>query len=165
MRKNVFGRKLKRDTNERKALFKNLMSSLILHERIETTEAKAKAIRPMVEKLVTKAKNKGKESKDQLRKYIGASALDKFVLEVAPRFAKRNGGYTRIIKTGFRIKDKASMAIIEWVEKAQQEGKKETEGTKGTKKLKRLSSKTEVVDAEIVKEKPKKEKKKGKKAK
>ncbi len=63
MRKNVFGRKLKRDKNERKALFKSLMSALVLNERIKTSEAKAKAIRPEIEKLVTKAKKGGNAAK------------------------------------------------------------------------------------------------------
>ncbi len=129
MRKNVFGRKLKRDTNERKALFKGLITSLVLYERIETTEAKAKAVRPTIEKLVTIVKKKGIVGKDRLRKYIASSAIDTFVTEVAPRFQSRNGGYTRIIKTGHRIKDNAPMALIEWVEGKVQNAEKEAKKT------------------------------------
>lgn len=118
MKKHVFGRHFKRDTNERKALFKGLMNELVLHERITTTEEKAKAIRGQVEKLVTKAKRRHEESRQFLQPYFSAVAVEKVIKELALRFADRPGGYTRIIKTGKRFSDNASMAIIEWVEKA-----------------------------------------------
>lgn len=117
MRKNVFGRQFKRDTNERKALFKGLMSSLVLQERIQTTEEKAKAIKPSVEKLVTLAKRHGQNSNTFLHKYLTPPAIEKLIGDVAPRFSKRNGGYTRIIHAGNRFSDNASVALIEWVEK------------------------------------------------
>lgn len=120
MRKNVFGRQLKRDRNERKALFKGLMSSLVLNERIKTTEQKAKAIKGQVEKLVTKAKKKGDASFNQLQEYLTADAISKLIKDVAPRFEKTNGGYTRIIKIGNRLKDNAGMAFIEWTSIKQQ---------------------------------------------
>src|SRR3990167_6017139 len=116
MKKNVFGRKLKRDKNERKALFKSLMSSLILHERIQTTEEKAKAIKPDIEKLVTKAKKATDSSMDAIRASINPNAFEKFIKEVAPRFAARNGGYTRIIRLNQRLGDQAQMVLIEWTE-------------------------------------------------
>ena len=109
MKKNVFGRKLKRDTGERTALFKSLMSSLILKESIKTTAAKAKAIRPEIEKLVTKAKKVEK----------GSAAVLHKSLSVGPRLAKRNGGYTRIIKLGERFGDNAPYVMMELVEKAE----------------------------------------------
>ncbi|MBI4078954.1 MAG: 50S ribosomal protein L17 [Candidatus Levybacteria bacterium] len=117
MRKRVFGRQFKRDTNERKALFKGLMSSLVLNERITTTIEKAKAIRPKLEKLVTKAKKGNGASYRIIVPYLTASAIKKFMGEVAPRFINRPGGYTRIIRVGNRIKDNAQMAIMEWTEK------------------------------------------------
>ena len=118
MKKKILGRKFKRDKNERKALFKGLMSSLVLHDRIETTEEKAKAIKPIVEKLVTKAKKGGNQSLLIVKDNLAPNAYDILVKNVAPRFKDRNGGYTRIIRLGERLGDKAQMVILEWVEKA-----------------------------------------------
>lgn len=118
MKKNVFGRKLKRDKNERKALFKSLMSSLVLREKIETTEAKAKAIRAEVDKLVTKAKQGGNSANLVLEKSLSRPAFEKIIKEIGPRFSKRQGGYTRLIKLGRRFGDDAPVAILEWVDKA-----------------------------------------------
>lgn len=116
MKKNIFGRQLKRDVNERKALFKNLMTSLVLHDRIQTTEAKAKAIKSSVEKLVTKAKKKGVNATSELLPFLYKDAVKKMLNDIAPRFADRAGGYTRIIKLGHRFGDDASTVIMEWVE-------------------------------------------------
>lgn len=118
MRKNVFGRQLKRDANERKALFKGLMSSLVLKERIKTTEEKAKAIKGQIEKLVTKAKKRGKNVRNLFGKDLMPDAIEKLINEVAPRFEKRPGGYTRIIKLGRRFSDNANMVVLEWTESA-----------------------------------------------
>ncbi len=118
MKKNVFGRKFKRTKNERTALFKSLMSSLVLNESIKTTEAKAKAIKPEIEKLVTKAKTYEKGAKGVLHKSLSKEAFDKIVKEIGPRFAKRSGGYTRIIKLGEKFGDNSPLVLIEWVEKA-----------------------------------------------
>ncbi len=115
MRKMVFGRRFKKDTNQRKALFKSLMSSLILHERIKTTEAKAKAIKGELEKYVTKAK-KADKSRYFLSQKFDKKIVDKLILDIAPRFSTRPGGYTRILKYGKRLKDNADMVLIEWVE-------------------------------------------------
>jgi large subunit ribosomal protein L17 len=142
MNKNVFGRKLSRDKNERKALFKSLMSSLVLQERIQTTHAKAKAIRPEIEKLVTKAKQTENSAKLILEKNLSRPAFEKMIKEIGPRFAKRQGGYTRIIKLGKRLGDDSPTVIIEWVEKAEVTNlksqipmtKSQTKKTKETKK-------------------------------
>ena len=115
MRKQVFGRKFKRDKNERKALFSGLISSMISKGRIETTLEKAKSIQGDVEKLVTKAK-KGESAKRELSKSLKPFEVEKMINQIAPVFKDRNGGYTRIIKTGKRFNDNASTAIIEWVE-------------------------------------------------
>lgn len=114
MRKQVFGRKFKRDSNERKALFKGLISSMIIKGRISTTLEKAKSIKPDLEKLVTKAK-KGEASRVELKKTLSKYEVDKLINQIAPVFKDRPGGYTRIIKTGTRFSDNASTAILEWV--------------------------------------------------
>lgn len=148
MRKNVFGRQFKRDTNERKALFKNLMTSLVLYDQIKTTEAKAKAIRGSVEKLVTKAKKKGDLATPLLLPYLHESAVKRMLREIAPRFTNRPGGYTRIIRLGKRLGDDATEVIIEWVEKGV------------VKPATKKSKKTAVVESTLeVKEANKKEKK------
>jgi len=118
MKKNVFGRKFKRDKNERKALFKSLMSALVMSERIQTSEAKAKAIRPEIEKLVTKAKKGGNAAKLVIEKSLTREAFEKIIKEIAPRFDKRQGGYTRLIKLGERFGDNSPVVVMEWTEVA-----------------------------------------------
>lgn len=118
MKKNIFGRKFKRDTNERKALFKNLISSLILDGEIKTTEEKAKAIKGDVDKLITKVKKNGEIARQLVGSYIFPYALDKLINDIAPRFANRNGGYTRIIRIGKRFGDNATVVLMEWTEEA-----------------------------------------------
>lgn len=119
MRKQVYGRKFKRDKNERKALFSGLISAMVLNGKIETTEEKAKAIRGDLEKMVTKAK-KGESSKRLLYKDLTSFEVDKMINQIGPSFANRVGGYTRIIKTRKRFNDNARMAIMEWTEKINQ---------------------------------------------
>src|SRR3990167_7492061 len=111
MRKQVFGRKFKRDKNERKALFSCLISAMVLKGKIETTEEKAKAIRGDLESLVTKAK-KGESSKRLLYKDLTSFEVEKMINQIGPSFANRIGGYTRIIKTRKRFNDNARMAIM-----------------------------------------------------
>jgi len=118
MRKNVFGKQLKRDKNERAALFKSLMTSLVLNESIKTTEAKAKAIRGEVEKLVTRAKKEKNLAKRLLGKRLSPVAIEKMINSIAPRFANRQGGYTRTIRLGKRFGDDSQVVLLEWVEKA-----------------------------------------------
>jgi len=137
MKKHVFGRKLKRDTNERKALFKNLLTSLVLNDRIETTEAKAKAIRAAADKLITKAKKGGITAKRALEADVHAPAVVKLIDDLAGRFTKRQGGYTRIIKSGKRVADNAAMVIMEWVEKAEVKEKSEKKTEKKEAKPKK----------------------------
>lgn len=115
MKKNVFGRQFKRDKNQRTALFKGLMSALIINGRIKTTQEKAKAIKGEIEKLVTKSK-KGEVSRRLLQKVLAPDLADKLIKEIGPRFSKRPGGYTRIIRIGRRVSDNASTVFIEWVE-------------------------------------------------
>lgn len=116
MKKKVFGRQFKRDTNERKALIKSLMNSMLLYEKIETTEAKAKAIKGKLEKLVTKARNKGEASFAYLLKYFSPALAKKLIKNIAPRFINKAGGYLRILRLGHRLKDNAQIVRLEWTE-------------------------------------------------
>lgn len=144
MRKNVFGRRLKRDTNERKALFKSLMSSLVVHERIKTTESKAKAIKGQIDKLVNKAK-KNKENAPFLNLYLTAAAVVKLTTEIAPRFGTRTSGYTRLIRLGRRFSDNAQTVIMEWVEADEVNSSKlkvQSEDTQDVKKAESKEKKT-----------------------
>ena len=134
MRKNVFGRQFSRDTNQRKSLFKSLISSLILQESIKTTLEKAKAIKGDVDKLVNKAKRGDVRLATQLlQRSIGIQAMEKMIKEIAPRLKDRTSGYTRIIKLGRRFSDNAAMVIMEWVVKKVETPKVETKG--GVKEL------------------------------
>lgn len=117
MRHRRKGKKLNRDVSHRKALYRNLTISLIEHGSIETTLAKAKAARPFVERLVTVAKKGDLASRRRLISSLGGeNPAEKLLSEIGPRFKKRPGGYTRIVKLGPRASDKAEMARIEWVE-------------------------------------------------
>ena len=131
MRKNVFGRQFKRDANERKSLFKSLVSALIFEERIKTTEAKAKAVKRLADRVITHAK-KGESAGQLLRSYLPADAIRKVISQIAPRFAKRQGGYTRIIRLGRRFSDRAPMVFLEWTEGNEVESSKlKVESLKG----------------------------------
>jgi large subunit ribosomal protein L17 len=121
MKKKVFGRQFKRDTNERKALFKGLMTELVMRESIQTTLPKAKSIKGQVEKLVTKAKVRGTSARPFIQPFVSIEAVEKIITKLAVRFADRPGGYTRIVKIGSRFSDNADMAVIEWVERADTE--------------------------------------------
>jgi large subunit ribosomal protein L17 len=119
MKKSVFGRKFKRDKNERKALFKSLMSALVMNGRIQLSEAKAKAIKPEIEKLVTKEKKGGNAAKLVIEKSLTKEAYDKMVKEIGPLFEKRAGGYTRLIKLGERFGDNSPVVVMEFTEISQ----------------------------------------------
>ncbi len=109
-------RKLGRRSGHRRALLRNQVTSLVLHGRIETTEAKAKSIKPLADKMVTLGKRGDLAARRQAAAFLlDPAAVKKLFDEVAPRYADRNGGYTRIIKTGVRRGDAAPLAIIEWV--------------------------------------------------
>ena len=117
MRHRKAGRKFGRNTNQRKALFRGLAAALILNERITTTEAKAKNIRPMVEKLVSIARDDTDHHRRLVRSRVGSEAATRKLFEViGPRFEDQSGGYTRIYKMGQRRGDAANMALIEFVE-------------------------------------------------
>jgi large subunit ribosomal protein L17 len=118
MRHKVGGRKLQRTSAHRTALFRNMSASLIKHEQITTTVAKAKELRPYVEKLVTLAKRGGLANRRLAQSRLMDDAqLKKLFDVIAERYKDRNGGYTRIIKAGIRASDAAPIAIIEFVDR------------------------------------------------
>lgn len=133
MRHRVEGRKFNRTANQRKALLRGLIASLFEHQRIETTLAKAKAIKNIAERLVTFGKRGDLHSKRIVMSYIpNRAVMSKLFNDIAPRFVDRNGGYLRIIQTRQRIKDRAPMAIIEFVDYEKIKPKEATkEGSKG----------------------------------
>ncbi len=118
MRHKKFGRKLNRTSSHRKSMLANMAVSLIMHEQINTTLPKAKELRPYVEKLVTKARGKTLSDIKAIVSCIkDKDATKKLVNILADRYSKRPGGYTRIIKSGFRHGDVAPMAYIEFVDR------------------------------------------------
>ena len=128
MRHRIAGRTLGRHAGHRKALFRNLIKELYKHERITTTEAKARSIRSDAEKLITKAKRGLREdgnrvhAQRQVVAYLNDKTIAKKVFdELAPRYAERNGGYTRMIKVGKRHGDAADMVILELVDSYEEE--------------------------------------------
>jgi large subunit ribosomal protein L17 len=111
-------RKLNRTAEHRKAMFANMCAALIKHEQIITTLPKAKDLRPIVEKLVTLGKRGDLHARRQAVSQLRDVAMAKKLFEVlGPRYKERNGGYTRIIKAGFRYGDSAPIAVIEFVDR------------------------------------------------
>ena len=118
MRHRVGGRKLQRTSAHRIALFRNMSAALIKHEQITTTVAKAKELRPYVEKLITLAKKGGLSNRRLAHaRLLDDTQLTKLFDTLASRYSDRNGGYTRIIKAGIRASDASPMAIIEFVDR------------------------------------------------
>jgi large subunit ribosomal protein L17 len=117
MRHGKSGRKLGRNSSHRQAMFRNMVTSLFEHERIVTTEQRAKEVRPIAEKMITLAKRGDLHARRQALSYIRSkSVVAKLFDEISDQYADRAGGYTRIIRTGTRRGDAAPMAIIELVE-------------------------------------------------
>ncbi|PZT92385.1 MAG: 50S ribosomal protein L17 [Citromicrobium sp.] len=118
MRHKISGRKLQRKTGHRKALFRNMSAALIKHEQILTTAAKAKELRPYIEKLITLAKRGGLSNRRlAMSRLQDETQLKKLFDVLAERYADREGGYTRVIKAGYRGSDAAAMAVIEFVDR------------------------------------------------
>ena len=127
MRHRVAGRKLGRSSGHRRALYKNLITDLFRYERIETTEAKARAIRPLAERLITLAKRglangETDPAKEVHARRLAAARLNdpavvqKLFNEIAPQYVERPGGYTRMLRLGVRKGDAAQMVVLELVE-------------------------------------------------
>ncbi len=137
MRHREKGRQLGRNTKHRWALYRSLVTSLLEHERIETTEAKAKEIRGFTDRMITLGKEGDLPARRRALSFLRSKAVvSKLFSDVAGRFRERNGGYTRIIKTRRRIGDAAEMVAIELVVKgsATEKAKTEQTGDKATKK-------------------------------
>lgn len=133
MRHGCAGRQFGRDTSHRKALLRMLVTSLLKNEKIETTVAKAKEIRPLAEKMITLAKRGDLHARRQALSFINDEmVVSGLFTQIAPRFAARSGGYTRVVLTRTRSGDAAPMAVIELVERQKKEGA----GSKETKKAK-----------------------------
>lgn len=135
MRHHVFGRKLNRDSKEKKALFKSLILSLIARGKIKTTLAKAKAVHGLAEKLVTTAKDSGENSKKKLYAFLAQKdAVQRLVEKIAPVFNTTAGGYVRIRRTDVRSGDGSQEVILEWSKQIVEDVKKDK-----TQKKKKLS--------------------------
>ena len=118
MRHRQSGRKLNRRSQHRQMLFRNMAQALIKHEQIVTTLPKAKELRPVVERLITLGKRGDLHARRQAHARLRDDAMTKKLFEVlGPRYAERNGGYTRVLKAGFRYGDSAPMAVIELVDR------------------------------------------------
>tara|TARA_B100000401_G_C52152503_1_gene414835 strand:+ start:31 stop:480 length:450 start_codon:yes stop_codon:yes gene_type:complete len=138
-------KKLNRTSEHRKALIKNMLNSLIKYEQIKTTLPKAKVLKPEADKIITLGKKENlKNKKILISKLQDKKSASKVVKTLSKRYVKRNGGYTRIIKAGFRYGDKAPIAIIEFVDRdveAKKVDKKKTEALKNTEKQKKEDKK------------------------
>jgi len=135
MRHRISGKKLSRTRDQRKALFKSLISSLVIHGRIKTTEAKAKAVRRLADRLITKAKTDGLHGRRQVASILhNKKVVNRLVDEIAPRFLHRPGGFTRILRLGPRKGDQAMMVELSLVEG--EEEKEKGVKTKSSKKEK-----------------------------
>ena len=133
MRHRRKGKKLGVNPSHRRALLANLAENLIIHKRIKTTDARAKELRRYIEPLVTKAKKGDLNSIRMIAKKIRhKNILDILLNDIAPVYDNRNGGYTRIIKLGFRDNDRASVSLIEFVD---MEGTKKIESTPVSKEI------------------------------
>ena len=139
MRHGMANKKLNRTSEHRKALLKNMLNSLIKYEQIKTTLPKAKFLKPQAEKIITLGKKETLQtSKMLVSKLQNISSANKVKKTLSKRYEKRNGGYTRIIKAGFRYGDNAPMAIIEFVDRdieAKKIEKKKKETTKASTKV------------------------------
>ena len=117
MRHRKRGRQLGRDTDHRRALFRNLVTSLLEHERIETTVAKAKELRGIADRMISLGKRGDLHARRLAMAYIQTrSVVAKLFSDIAPRFSDRRGGYTRLIKTRIRLGDGSRMSLVELVE-------------------------------------------------
>ena len=153
MRHKLAYRKLNRTSEHRKALFKNMLNSLIKYEQITTTLPKAKELKPQIDKVITLGKKNSLASKKNLFSQLQSkSSVDKLVKNLSQRYGKRNGGYSRVIRAGFRYGDDAPMAIIELIDrdnqakkidvkKKPQETEKKTPDTKTKVSEKKIQSK------------------------
>jgi large subunit ribosomal protein L17 len=150
MRHGNSGRRLGRTTSHREAMFRNLVTSFLNHEKITTTDAKAKEIRSVAEKMITLGKRGDLHSLRQAASYIREkSTVTKLFSTIAPRYKDRSGGYTRIVKLGIRQGDAASISLIELVEEEMKPQKARKQAVK-TVVASKVAAVAPVVAAELV---------------
>lgn len=136
MRHRVFGRKLSRSQGQRKALFKGLISSLVTYGRIKTTQARAKAVRGLVDRLITKAKIGGLHGRRQVAAILhDKKVVNKLIDEIVPQFPARTSGFTRIVRLGQRKGDQAMMVELSFVEGKKRERKAKIKGRAPKRKV------------------------------
>src|SRR3989344_480715 len=120
--------RLSRDKDHHKALFRNLISALILDERVKTTNAKAKALKSLIDRVVNNAKKEGTRTREQLINYLASKvALDKLYNDIIKRFPDISSGYARNVRIGERQGDNATMMLVEWVVKSEEKTEKSEE--------------------------------------
>ncbi|HOJ51710.1 MAG TPA: 50S ribosomal protein L17 [Syntrophales bacterium] len=134
MRHAKAGFKLGRTSSHRKAMFRNMITSLLVHEKIKTTDVKAKELKRLADKMVTLGKRGDLHARRRALTYVRSkAAVKKLFEEISPRFLNRSGGYTRVVKLGYRHGDNAPLALVEFV----------VEGEKKEKKKKKVEKKAE----------------------
>ena len=142
MRHRVAGRKLSRHSQHRSLMFRNMLVSLVEHERVRTTLAKAKELRRWAEKMITLGKKDSLHARRLAFAFLrDEDSVKKLFTEIAPRFKDRQGGYTRIYKVGWRQGDAAPLSLIEWVTVSVGEEKKKSRVTKAKEALRRVAPK------------------------
>jgi large subunit ribosomal protein L17 len=147
MRHNNSGRRLGRTTSHRIAMFRNMVTSFLTHEKIVTTDAKAKEIRPIAEKMITLGKRGDLHALRQASSYIrDKKAVKKLFSIIAPRYSERHGGYTRIVKLGIRPGDAAPLSVIELVEEGFSTKNVKSAGKKEVLEQGNLKSSLEIVE-------------------
>ena len=147
MRHRFAYRKLNKTSEHRKALFKNMLNSLIRYEQITTTLPKAKELKPKIDKVITLSKKKNLQNKKSLfSKLQDNFSVNKLTKTLSQRYEKRNGGYSRVIKAGFRYGDDAPMAIIELVDRDIEAKKVDIKKKTKDTNIKKTETKTEIVD-------------------
>ena len=150
MRHKLAYRKLNRTSEHRKALFKNMLNSLIKYEQITTTLPKAKELKPQIDKVITLGKKNSLASKKNLFAQLQSkSSVDKLVKNLSQMYGKRNGGYSRVIRAGFRYGDDAPMAIIELIDRDFQAKKIDIKKKSQETEKKTPDSKTKVSEKKI----------------
>lgn len=135
MRHSVYGKHLSRDKNERTALFRSLVRSLVIDGSIKTTESKAKAIKPLIDKLITQSKKNSVSSKSVVTSFVNQPQISKKLLEeIAPSLSNRTSGYTNLVKLGRRVGDGAMLVKLSLVAGEKVEKAKTKEDPKPTRK-------------------------------
>ena len=151
MRHGIGYKKLNRTSEHRKALIKNMLNSLIKYAQITTTLPKAKVLKPQADKIITLGKKESlQNTKALFSKLQDSKSTNKVIKTLSKRYEKRNGGYTRIIKAGFRYGDNAPMAVIEFVDRDIQAKKIDVKKKDSKKDLEKTTTKEEKVDKKKV---------------